>query len=90
MANFDKMQDEGNLSYLTNKGAFLCPYARGTPEFDSFERGWVQALKRDPNPVSATPYPVPLDYTHAATTSAHPPEHYNAYADMKGRGAPRK
>ena len=88
MADLENVRGEGERSYFTNNGAFICPYPHGTPEFDAFERGWVQSLKRDPNPVSATRSPPPLDYTQAAPS--RPPERYNAYADLKGRSTPRK
>lgn len=41
---------QGRKSYRANKGKMDCPYALGTPEYDDFERGWVQALKRDSSP----------------------------------------
>ena len=88
MADLENVRGEGERSYFTNNGAFICPYPHGTPEFDAFERGWVQSLKRDPNPVSATRSPPPWDYTQTAPTP--PPERYNAYADLKGRSTPRK
>ena len=76
MADLEKERCEGERSYFTNSGTFFCPYARDTPEFNSFERGWIQALKRDPNPASAAPFP--------------PTESYNAYAELKGRTSSRK
>lgn len=87
MADLEKVREEGERSYVANNGAFVCPYARTTAEFDSFERGWVQALKRDPNPVSVASAPPPWEYTRAAPAV---PEKYNAYADLKGRTTPRK
>lgn len=47
MADLENVRGEGERSYFTNNGAFICPYPHGTPEFDAFERGWVQSLKRD-------------------------------------------
>jgi len=38
---------QGRKSYWANKGTMECPYNFGTPEYNDFERGWVQAFKRD-------------------------------------------
>lgn len=88
MSDLEKVREEGERSYITNKGVFLCPYADHTPELDYFERGWVQSRRRDPSPVKAVPSPAPWDYTKAAPPA--PPDPYNAYADLKGRAEPRK
>lgn len=85
MDDMDAIKLEGERSYYANRHTFNCPYARGTREFDAFERGWVQAQKRDPGPHHTLP-PPPRDYTQASPPS--PPERYNAYADIKGRGRP--
>lgn len=85
MDNMSKIKLEGERSYYSNRRAFICPYARGTQEFDAFERGWVQAQKQDPGPHYAPPAP-PWDYTQATQPL---PERYNAYADLKGRSKPR-
>ncbi len=87
MSDLEAVREEGGRSYFINKGAFVCPYARDTPEFNYFERGWVQSQKRDPNPVKAISPPAPWNYTKA--TPPPPPEPYNAYADLKGRAKPR-
>lgn len=87
MADLGEVRDEGERSYFSNSGTFVCPYARGTPEFNSFERGWIQALKRDPNPARASSTPS-SNYTHAATPP--PPERYNAYAELKGRPSSKR
>lgn len=38
---------QGRKSYWANKGKMDNPYDFGTPEYNDFERGWVQACKRD-------------------------------------------
>ena len=81
-----KIRQAGERSYFENKGRFVCPYRHGTPEFNEFERGWVQAQKRDPSPPAVAP-PAAWDYTQARTPA---PEPYNAYADEKGRSEPRR
>jgi hypothetical protein len=40
--------DEGYRSYRSNKGVFKSPYKSSTKEYNLFERGWTQALKRAP------------------------------------------
>ena len=86
MDDMDAIKQEGERSYYSNRNAFLCPYPMGTREFDAFERGWVQAQKRDPGPHNVS-YQPSWDYTQA--TPPPPPERYNAYADRKGRDKPR-
>ena len=39
---------EGGRSFYENKGRYINPYKRGSAEFNDFERGWSQALKRAP------------------------------------------
>lgn len=86
MDDMDAIKREGERGYYANRHTFVCPYPRNTREFDAFERGWMQAQKRDPGPHHAQPRP-PWDYTQ--TTPPPPPERYNAYADLKGRSKPR-
>ena len=48
----DKYTKEGRLSYFKNQGRYRNPHKIGTSEYDSFERGWRQAVKRHgPSPV---------------------------------------
>lgn len=39
---------EGGSSFHENKGRYINPYAHGSSQFNEFERGWTQALKRAP------------------------------------------
>lgn len=43
----DNIVDQGRKSYWGNSGKMNNPYDFGTPQFNDFERGWVQACKRD-------------------------------------------
>lgn len=43
--NLDKIFREGEAFYF-EKGAYITPYPNGSAEFNEFERGWTQALKR--------------------------------------------
>jgi hypothetical protein len=37
----------GAKKYFEDRGIYRNPYPRGSPEFDEFERGWMQSLKKD-------------------------------------------
>ena len=37
----------GARKYFENRGLYRNPYPHNTPEFNEFERGWTQSLKRD-------------------------------------------
>ncbi len=39
---------EGGRSFHESKGRYINPYNRGSTQFNDFERGWSQALKRSP------------------------------------------
>ncbi|MGC5791375.1 hypothetical protein [Herbaspirillum huttiense] len=38
---------EGAAAYFSLKGMYRNPYGIGSEEFNDFERGWMQSLKRD-------------------------------------------
>lgn len=40
--------DEGTHDFLHGTGQLTNPYPVGTPQYNDYERGWVQALKRSP------------------------------------------
>jgi hypothetical protein len=42
----DEIVREGERHYFSNKGKLQNPYPGGSDEFNRFERGWVQALKK--------------------------------------------
>jgi hypothetical protein len=37
----------GAKTYFEDRGVYRNPYPAGTPEFNEFERGWMQSLKKD-------------------------------------------
>lgn len=37
----------GASKYFEDRGAYRNPYIIGSPEFNEFERGWMQSLKKD-------------------------------------------
>ncbi|MCW8876088.1 MAG: hypothetical protein OQK04_11805 [Kangiellaceae bacterium] len=42
----NKYKKEGMVSFHENKGKYDNPYQKGSEQFNEFERGWTQALKR--------------------------------------------
>lgn len=43
----------GSRKYYEDRGQYRNPYVVGTAEYNDFERGWTQALKRDDGKVAA-------------------------------------
>ena len=43
------IEREGYRSYFISEGVLENPYELGAPEYNQFERGWVQAQKTNPN-----------------------------------------
>lgn len=37
----------GARKYFEDRGIYRNPYPMGSPEFNEFERGWMQSLKKD-------------------------------------------
>lgn len=75
---------KGKSDYYTFKGTYKNPYDMASKEFNHYERGWTQSLKFDGGKLvemNNKPAQLPV-------TSAKAPE-YNAYAEQKGRNAPR-
>lgn len=76
----------GGADYFKDKGVYRNPHASGTEEFNSYERGWVQALKRDEGK-SVRYSSTPSDFKYTLVKPSTP---VNLYALEKGRDAPRK
>jgi hypothetical protein len=51
---------EGFQNYKNNKGCYCNPYSIGSNEHNIFERGWTQALKKQPKTIALNRLPVPL------------------------------
>ncbi len=56
---------EGERHFYSNNGKLRNPYPIGCDEYNRFERGWVQALKKSeagllpkPSPAAAFEYPI--------------------------------
>ena len=75
---------KGKSDYYTLKGVYKNPHPMASPEFNHYERGWTQSLKFDGGRL------VELNKKPAQFPAAplKAPE-YNAYAEQKGRHAPR-
>jgi len=76
----DRIRQQGARAYYELRGVYRNPYPGNTPEYNHFERGWFQALRRDDarqiRPPSSTSPPSPKP------DAPMPP---NAYASIKGR-----
>ncbi|MFN3734770.1 hypothetical protein [Comamonas testosteroni] len=72
---------QGERDFYANKSEFHCPFVFGTPEYNEYERAWVQALKRTPtealNRVSSNWWPTP-------DPKPYEPPQVNEYARRKG------
>lgn len=82
----DGPRQRGACEYFLHRGEYRNPFPHGSADFNQYERGWTQSLKRNggklvsldaPPRTSGTPTPAPLS-------------NYNAYAELKGRSTPRK
>lgn len=87
MSNEAEIIAQGKADYFSHKGVYVNPYKDGTPaNFNAYERGWMQSLKRDDarlvdraNPGIATKCQIePIQPV------------VNLYALLKGRDGPRK
>ena len=45
----NKYIGEGGKSFHESKGRYINPYKRGSTQFNDFERGWSQTLKKSPD-----------------------------------------
>ena len=63
---------EGMSSYFNKEGNYKNPYTSGTPEYNAFERGWTQALKRNPDLVCRR-----TKYTYKPSAQIKPIEDLN-------------
>jgi hypothetical protein len=54
---------EGRQSYFANKGKYENPYPPGSLEYDAFERGWSQALKKSPEIIIREAKPTKIQKT---------------------------
>jgi hypothetical protein len=46
-----EIEDEGKASCLTYGSQYLNPYDQKSPDYNSWDRGWSQAMKRYPSKV---------------------------------------
>ena len=45
----NKYIEEGGRTFHESKGRYINPYERGSNQYNNFERGWFQALKKSPD-----------------------------------------
>lgn len=78
---------QGKADYFSHKGVYNNPYKSGPPaDFNAYERGWMQSLKRDDARLVDTPKP---DADSQYRIEPMKPT-VNPYALLKGRDGPRK
>lgn len=81
--------DEGFRSFYLNNGALLNPHPRDSQDYNDFERGWTQALKRsnDKSPVGGfSQTSMAIKYDGAEKRHRKVVESaYNSYAAVKGK-----
>lgn len=83
MQNTNDITALGASDHFAMRGKYKNPYARGTQEYNDYERGWMQALKR-----SSTS---PSDNSgSSASRQVAAKLEINAYALAKGRAGPKK
>lgn len=63
---------EGMSSYFNKDGNYKNPYSSGSSEYNAFERGWTQALKRNPDVVNRR-----IQHTHKPNAQIKPIEDLN-------------
>lgn len=63
---------EGMSSYFNKDGNYKNPYSSGSSEYNAFERGWTQALKRNPDVVNRR-----IQYTYKPNAQIKPIEDLN-------------
>jgi hypothetical protein len=81
----DGARQRGAREYFVHRGEYRNPYPLGSADFNEYERGWMQSLKRNEGKLVSLDAPAPPG---PASTPA--PSDYNAYAELKGRRGPRK
>lgn len=83
----DAVRQRGAREYFLHRGEYRNPFSVGSADYNSYERGWMQSLKRNEGKLvdlHSPPSPPPLSRPVA------PSSDYNAYAELKGRSRPRK
>lgn len=81
--------NRGKNDYFSNRGVYTNPYKMGTPGYNDYERGWMQSLKHDDGKLAAKAQAqswMPPQYSYRPA----PKPTVNLYAELKGRGGPRK
>ena len=72
---------KGKSDYFSQKGVYSNPYPPASPEFNHYERGWMQSLKINNGLlVESSNKPAAIQPEKKATD--------NRYAELKGRSGP--
>lgn len=76
--SLNEIRKLGAQRYAEDKQNYRNPYQPATPEFNEFERGWMQALKRDEGRISSpVARAAPGEFSSAEVLAAK-------YRDVKG------
>ncbi len=76
----DRIRQQGARSYYELRGEYRNPYPSNSPEYNHFERGWSQALRKDDARQISSP---PSASQPSGKTTVRKSE--NPYAAIKGR-----
>jgi len=80
-AHLDAIVLQAREDYRRAPTEYRPPYPIGSKEFDAYERGWMQALKRNPMTNTASRFNW---VEEGDVPSPHIAPSYNAYANRKG------
>jgi hypothetical protein len=86
----DAVRQRGAREYFSHRGEYRNPYTVGSADYNSYERGWMQSLKRNEGNLVNLVNLVNPASPPSVSRPTPPPSEYNAYAELKGRSRPRK
>ncbi len=76
----DRIRQQGARSYFELRGEYRNPYPANTPDYNHFERGWSQALRKDDARQISSPSSVSQPSVKTPVRKSE-----NPYAAIKGR-----
>jgi hypothetical protein len=79
-AKLDVIVLQAREDYRRAPTEYRPPYPIGSKEFDAYERGWMQALKRNPEANTTSRF----EWVEEDVLSPRIAPSYNAYANRKG------
>lgn len=73
--------EQGRMSFHKNDGKLINPFAPNTKEYNWFERGWTQALKRHRGPMPGEPGSQPFTSSSTSFRGSSMAEKYKNMRD---------